>query len=107
LLALIYTVDDTYMRQQAAADASLTNIVFILDGQAIQDTTRTAFIRFLNPEFFGADEAWSCQIGKIFAPGTLTVGTHQLTAYIIDPVFGDFETSITFYVDAAGTGACL
>ena len=42
------------------------------------------------------------------SPDDLSVGQHELTVRITDPVSGlDESDGITFFIDAAGTGACL
>jgi hypothetical protein len=40
------------------------------------------------------------------APDGLAVGAHVLTLTETDPT-GTYSDGITFFVDAAGTGACL
>jgi hypothetical protein len=54
------------------------------------------------------ERAWYFQEGRIMSPDDLSVGQHELSARFIDPNTGlDESDGITFFVDAAGTGACL
>ena len=96
----------TFEQARAALDPVINS--FILDDAPLQ-TTRTSISRFLNPEPFGFDEAYYFQEGRIMSPADLSVGQHQLSLTSTDDTSGHriFRSSITFFIDAAGTGACL
>lgn len=80
---------------------------FTLDGTLLQ-TERTSPRRFLNPKRFGAVELIYINEGRIMSPEELAVGEHtlQATALSVGDPPQDVGT-ITFYIDAAGTGTCL
>jgi hypothetical protein len=87
---------------------TLEGIVFriTLDG-ALLDTTTTAVRRTANPERIGAVEAFYIDAGKLMAPEDLAIGPHSLQ-------FTGLRTgrppqvmpTITFFIDAPGTGTC-
>jgi hypothetical protein len=80
---------------------------FILDGAALA-MTRTPIQPALNPQGFGLERAWYFQEGRIMSPDDLSVGQHELSVRFTDPTSGlDDSDGITFFIDAAGTGACL
>lgn len=95
---------------QAAAEAIAdTSVSFTLDGELLTGVTQTAVARFLNPERYGLTEAYDSQWGKVMAPSDLAVGAHTL-GYLASSKSGsvpDDTGAITFFVDPAGTGACL
>ena len=97
--------DASFTRSDAERIMSGVVFNFTLDG-AVLPTTRTAIKRFLNPERFGLQEAYYFNQGRIMSPADLSVGQHELSISGIDPA-GEFEDGITFFIDAAGTGACL
>lgn len=98
--------DHSYERDTAVAALSPIQITFTLDNVQLS-TTRTPFKRFLNPGVFGWAVAYGFQEGHIFSPTDLAVGGHLLSFVSADPVYGTFARSIKFYIDAAGTGACV
>ena len=61
---------------------------------------------FDDPQRFGLERARYFQQGKVVAPHDLASGQHELSVRITDPT-GVFDDSIMFFVDPAGTGACL
>jgi hypothetical protein len=81
---------------------------FTLDGEDLE-TTRTAIKPFHEPPpAFGFERAWYFQQGKIMSPDGLTVGQHELSVRFTNPASGlDESDGITFFIDAAGTGACV
>jgi hypothetical protein len=97
---------DASFKQQAAADIidGLT-ISFTLDGAPLA-TSRTAVKRFNDPQQFGLQVAYYAQQGRIMSPADLAPGRHDLAVRISDPSGSVFDDGITFFVDAAGTGAC-
>ena len=99
--------DDTFNRQRAEDVIGPVTISFTLDGNALE-TTRTPIKPFHNPPpDLGFERAWYFQQGKIMSPDDLSVGQHQLSVRITDPITGVSDDGITFFIDAAGTGACM
>ena len=79
---------------------------FTLDG-AVLPTTRTAIMRYLNPELVGVQVAYYFNQGRIMAPADLGVGSHHLVATASDPSGQTFQDEITFFIDAPGAGVCV
>ena len=106
--------DASFRREQAVASASQTRFDFTLDGAPLA-TERTAIRRVVRPETIQVPageeklkEAYSFQQGRIMSPDDLGVGRHELTFTQTDTASGEAEQlGITFFIDAAGTGACL
>jgi len=90
--------------EDTKAQAEASSIDFVLDG-APQASNRTAAKRFLRD---GAQpEVWAVADGAILSPDALAVGAHTLS---VDATFFDgfqFADGITFFIDPAGTGACI
>ena len=61
------------------------------------------------PVTFDLDVAYYSQWGKAMASADLTVGARSLNATMTNAAgtVTYFDSSITFFVDASGTGACL
>ncbi len=97
--------DKSFTIQNAKAELNSVRLEFFLDGSPLA-TERTSIKRFLNPGFFGWEEAYFFQQGAIMAPGDLTVGPHSLRVVATDPN-GSEENDITVWIDATGTGVCL
>jgi hypothetical protein len=97
--------DASFTRSDAARIMSGIVLDFRLDG-AVLPTTRTAIKPFLDPERFGLQQAYFFNHGRIMSPTDLSVGQHELGVSVTDPT-GTFDDGITFFIDAAGTGACL
>jgi hypothetical protein len=110
LVAGIDGGDASFRREQAVASAAQTTFEFSLDGARLA-SNRTAIRRLLNPEALpveGIEEAYFFQQGRIMSPDDLNVGRHELSLTITDNPSGEVdEIGITFFIDAAGTGACL
>jgi hypothetical protein len=107
LVAFIDGGDSSFGHQQARAALDPVAISFTLDGAPL-DTTRTPIKPFLDPQAFDLERAWYFQEGRIMSPDDLSVGQHELSARFTDPNSGlDESDGITFFIDAAGTGACL
>jgi hypothetical protein len=104
LFAMIVGGDASFTRPEAEAILDSVVLSFTLDGAPLP-TTRTTVKRFLNPA--PDDVAYAVQEGRIMAPSNLSVGGHQLAVTISEPGFPTEVLEITFFVDAAGTGACL
>lgn len=97
------SLNNSVFRDRIAA----RRVEFTLDGAPLE-TERTSTRRIHNPEFRGFTEAFYAQEGRIMAPQDLSVGMHTLKA-IGDKVGSPLITigSITFVVDAPGTGRCV
>jgi hypothetical protein len=114
LVAGIDGGDASFRREQAVASASQTTFDFTLDGAPLA-TNRTAIRRLLSPETIKVPQgvekfkvAYFFQEGRIMSPEDLSVGQHELTLTQTDTASGQVEhDGITFFIDAAGTGACL
>jgi hypothetical protein len=108
LIAMFEGGDASFTRQQAEAILNPVSNSFTLDDAPLQ-TTRTSISRFLDPQPFGFEEAYYFQEGRIMSPDDLSVGEHRLSITSTDNTSGRriFRSSITFFIDAAGTGACL
>jgi hypothetical protein len=99
--------DDTFNRQRAEDVIGPVTVSFTLDGNALE-TTRTPIKPFHNPPpDYGMERAWYFQQGKIMSPDDLSVGQHELSARKTDPITGVSDDGITFFIDAAGSGACM
>ena len=105
LVAWIDGGDASFDHQQARAALDPVTISFTLDGAALA-TTRTPIKPFNDPQRLGLERAWYFQQGKVMASDDLSVGQHQLSVRFTDPT-GVADDGITFFIDAAGTGACL
>lgn len=105
LVAWVDGGDASFDHQQAQAAFDPVEISFTLDGAALA-TTRTPIKPFNDAQRFGLERAWYFQQGKVMAPDDLGTGQHELSVRVTDPT-GVFDDSITFFVDPAGTGACL
>ena len=97
--------DTSFTRSDAERIMSGIVVSFRLDGAVLQ-TTRTAIKPVLDPERFGVQKAYFFNQGRIMSPADLSVGQHELGVSITDPT-GTFDDGITFFIDAAGTGACV
>jgi hypothetical protein len=107
LIAFIDGGDASFGHQQAKASLDPLAINFTLDGDPL-DTTRTPIKPFNDAQAFDLERAWYFQEGRIMSPDDLSVGQHELTVRFTDPASGlDESDGITFFIDAAGTGACL
>jgi hypothetical protein len=107
LVAFFDGGDASFGRQQARAVLDPVTISFTLDGAALA-TTRTPIKPFHDSQAFGLERAWYFQQGKIMSPDELSVGQHELAFRATDSTSGlDESDGITFFIDAAGTGACL
>ena len=106
LIADIEGGDASFKHDDAERFMNGLEISFTLDGNPLA-TTRTAIKRFLNPENFGLQVAYYFQQGQIMSPADLSVGSHQLEVTLVDESGQQsFQDGITFFVDAADTGAC-
>ncbi|MFC0626038.1 hypothetical protein [Kribbella deserti] len=106
LLADIEGGGKSYTEAAATTIINGLKVQLTLDGSDVP-LTRIPVARFLNPEPFGFEKAWYSQWGKVLAPHELTVGSHSLHGRVTN-ASGTvlFENTITFVIDAAGTGTC-
>jgi len=71
---------------------------FILDGAPLE-VERTAIKRFQHPlPEFSEVPFIVVNFGAFLPPGSLTLGTHELRTLGHDPVFGDFDFTVSFTV---------
>jgi hypothetical protein len=98
--------DASYTIQDFEAYRATVSLVFTLDGQLLE-TEQTATKRFLR-DLTASDitTAYYFQQGTVLAPEALAVGSHTLTTDFSD-VYEEGQLTISFTVDAPGTGACL
>lgn len=81
-------------------------MTFALDGSLLE-TTRTPIKAFLNQNFVEKKGYYFAQ-GRLMAPGELTVGSHVQVVTVNDPSVPEVAVRTNqFFIDAAGTGACL
>jgi hypothetical protein len=108
LAAWIDGGDDAFDHEQAEVVIDPVTISFTLDGDELK-TTRTPIKPFHNPPpDWGFERAWYVQQGQIMSPDDLSVGQHELSVRFTSPASGlDESDGITFFIDAAGTGACM
>jgi len=105
-LAFVEGGDKTFSKPDAAKLLDMQQISLFLDGNLLE-TTRTPIQRFLAPERFGWDVGYGFQTGRVVAPGELTVGSHEFSAFLFTTGENNGgEITITIHIDAAGTGAC-
>jgi hypothetical protein len=106
LVAFVDGGDASFDHQQARAALDPVAISFTLDGVPL-DATRTPIKPFHDPQAFDLESACYFQEGKIMSPDDLSVGQHELSARFTNPNSGlDESDGITFFIDAAGAGAC-
>jgi hypothetical protein len=103
---ILIPIFDQGPRQAFAAELDGTVVTFTLDGAPLA-VTQTAIKRFLTPQAFGLTDAHFSQWGRVMSPADLAPGTHTLTVLVTTPGMPDYTDGITFFVDPAGTGACL
>lgn len=89
---------------QAVAERNLLDVSFAIDGLPV-DSQATAIQRLAHPNFPITDPLWGWLYGSLIPPGSLSVGAHQLDTFLIFD--GEGSLTVTFFVDAAGTGSCL
>jgi hypothetical protein len=105
-IAFVDGGDRSFTKTDAEASLNAISATFILDG-AVLATERTKIKRYHDAASFDFEIAYYFQEGRVLAPADLAVGQHTLGVSVTDPKYGDFDVSTTFFIDAAGTGACL
>jgi hypothetical protein len=105
VIAIFEGGDATFTKKDAAAIFSATSISFVLDGVPLA-SERTNIKAYPDPAQFGFVEVYYVQQGRVLSPSDLVVGQHELSMTITAPTFTEVS-GITFFIDAAGTGACL
>jgi hypothetical protein len=103
---IMISVVDAGPRQAFAASIAGIAISFTLDGAPLP-VTQTAIKRYLNPAQLGFTDAYYSSWGRVIAPTDLAFGAHTLGVEVSDSGGPLLIDGITFYVDPAGTGACL
>jgi hypothetical protein len=93
-------------RQEIAAALDTVHVAFALDGVDLE-LERTAVKRSVDAAALGLVEGFYFASGRVLAPEELTVGQHTLRIVVTDPSGLVADSQITFFVDAAGTGACI
>jgi hypothetical protein len=114
LIAFIAGGDKSFTQQQAADELNRLVVTLTLDGAELP-TSRTSVRRALDPESLAdppeptVEEAYFVQWGKLMSPSDLSVGSHSLSYTKVDPLNPqeNEQDSMTFFIDAPGTGACL
>ena len=87
--------------KDAVADMSLLDLSFAIDGVPVE--SKISAIKRVTA-FGGVIFAWTQ--GGLIEPGSLSIGAHQFTTYY--DYAGTLEVlTVTFFVDAEGTGSCL
>jgi len=99
--------DASFTKNDAAVILDAISVSFVLNGSPLA-SERTKIKSVPDPSQFGFVNAYFFNQGRVLSPDELAVGQHQLSVSIIDssgtPLLVD---QITFFIDAAGTGACL
>lgn len=85
-------------RQYVAGELATATASFVLDGAqiAVTQSPLKRFLRF-------TDEAWVSQWGAVLL---LAPGAHTFSVHLVDSS-GPADFSVTVYMDAPGTGACV
>jgi hypothetical protein len=94
----------SFTKRDAAVILNATSFSFTLDGSPLA-SVRTRIKPVPDPSQLGFVNAYYFNQGRVLSPDQLAVGQHELSVRIIDG--GTFDDGITFFIDAAGTGACL
>ena len=115
VILIAYGTDDSgrnssFDKQVAENELNPIVINFTLDGQALPDTKRTGVKNVPNarevfPPEDGITQAFFIQQGRLMSPQELAVGEHTLSFTAVGPGLDETD-SITFFIDAPGTGAC-
>src|SRR5829696_2880392 len=102
LIAFVSGGDQSFTQQQAANELNSLAITLTLDGAELA-TTRTAIKKFLDTSLFedelGIERAFFINQGRVMSPNDLSVGNHNLSFTVVDPVEGEFSDEITFFID--------
>ena len=79
---------------------SAVDIQFALDGVSLQ-TKRTAIKKLQHPfPDFSENPLWAVTFGAFLAPGSLSLGNHEIKSSTHHPEFGDEEFTTPFSVIA-------
>jgi hypothetical protein len=98
--ALGWGVEGTH--QDAVAEMALLEIDFEIDGVPVPSDTTAIKAN----TFYGDPLIYAWSDGALIEPGSHSIGAHTLTTIIYYDGTVE-ELTVTFYVDAEGTGACL
>ncbi len=104
----------SFTEPEAADELNRLVVTLTLDGDELS-TSQTSVRRALDPESLAdppeptVEKAYFIQWGKLMTPSDLSVDSHSLSYTKVDPLNPqeNEEGSITFFIDAPGTGACL
>jgi hypothetical protein len=102
LAMLAWFTGDASSHQEAVASLSTIQQVFFIDGQPME-SIRTPVKARINS---GSNNEFGFNEGVILAPGDLSPGMHTFSLFVTFAEDPPWEPSITFYIDAAGTGVC-
>jgi hypothetical protein len=95
--------DKSFTYQDAVADLASTSTSYFLDG-VILPTQQTPLVRRVGSTLDEVDYGYA--VGSLLAPADLGVGGHTLTIiFFFDG--SSSQSTVSFYMDAAGTGACV
>ena len=97
--------DASFTKKDAGVILDAISVSFTLDGSALA-SERTSIKSVPDPSRFGFVNAYYFNQGRVLSPDELAVGQHELSVRFIDSS-GTFDDGITFFIDAAGAGACL
>jgi hypothetical protein len=97
--------DASFSRDDAQAAVDAVSVSFVLDGRSLA-SQRTPLKAYPNPSEFGYVNAYYVQDGRVMAPADLAIGLHSLSMTLTEPA-GTTTSTISFTIDAGGTGACL
>jgi hypothetical protein len=97
--------DASFTKKDAAVILDAISVAFTLDGSPLA-SERTRIKSVPDPSRCGFCQRLFFNQGRVLSPDELAVGQHELSVRIIDSS-GTFDEGITFFIDAAGTGACL
>jgi hypothetical protein len=96
--------DKSYTIKDARSYLSQVDNLFYLDGNPVR-TSRTPIKRLLPPPN-GLEKAYGFQTFTIMTPRDLQVGQHTFNVHVVDPVYGNADLAITFYVDDSNSSTC-
>lgn len=98
-LGITYLADTTFADPRATLDAS--SVGFLVDGQPVTNTMRTAIKPFVGT---GIKGQLGISVGKLIPPGTLADGAHTLESVLSFPGSPVEIIDVTFTLDPAACG---
>jgi hypothetical protein len=100
---------ESFTRQEAVEALSGISMSFSVTGDGysgVLDTVRTPIKPLLAPEFFGWDEGYGFQEGRVMSPDELGVGEYTLTVAVAFDGSHVFDLSSGFFIDPSDSAAC-